>query len=145
MSGKTAFALVAKVVKPIAQGRAGLVNITLRTQDIAKERTYHLYRLLKYNRLLCYDYDVEFQQEQKGYYIINHTSLVGTSVETGLRNFVDDDFKRFKISIADDTYNRISAASENDNKKTTDFITGELYRQMEPDHREPSGVTTTVT
>lgn len=133
MSGKTAFTFIAKAIKPLAFGNAGLVNITLRTQDVARERTYQIYRLIAYNRLIMYDYNVEFQQEQKGFYIINNSILVATSVETGLRNFVDDEFKRFRVAIWDDCYNRISASSTNDNKKTTEFITGELYRQMEPD------------
>jgi hypothetical protein len=133
MSGKTAFTFVAKVIKPILDNIPGIINVTLRTQEAARQRTYQLYRLIVYNRLVMYDYEIDVLQEMKGYYIINKSTLLATSVETGLRNYVDDDFKRFRISVADDTYNRISAASENDNQKTTDFITGELYRQMEPD------------
>jgi hypothetical protein len=132
-SGKTAFTFVSKIIKPIAQGISGILNVTLRTQDIARERTYHLYRLITRNKLLMYDYEVDVQQEQKGYYIFGKSILVATSIETGLRNFVDEEFNRFKISVADDTYNRVSASSENDNEKTTNFLTGELYRQMEDD------------
>lgn len=132
-SGKTAFTFIGKIVKSLVSGTGGIINVTLRTQEIAKERTFHIFRLITNNKLLNYDYEIRIQQEAKGYYIINNTILVATSVETGLRNFVDDNFKRFKISVADDTYNRISASSDNDNEKTTNFLVGELYRQMEDD------------
>jgi hypothetical protein len=133
MSGKTAFTFITKIIKPMLTGGNGLFNVTLRTQDIAKERTFHIFRLITFNRLLMFDYEPNILQEQKGYYIINKATLVATSVETGLRNFVDDDFKRFKVSVADDLYNRVSVRSEKDNENVAEFVTGELYRQMEPD------------
>ena len=132
-SGKTAFTFIDKIVRPIVQGQPGIYNVCLRTLDIAKERTFHLYRLIKYNRLLMYDYEPEFLQEAKGYYIINKAILVASSVETGLRNFIDDDFKRFRVSINDDLYNRNTVDSERDNEKVTNFVTSEIYGQMEDD------------
>jgi hypothetical protein len=132
-SGKTAFTFITKVVKPIAQGVGGLINIGMRTQDVSKERSAHVYRMIRDNRLLMYDYVIKFQQEQKGHYIINHTELISTSVETGLRNYVDQDFKRFKISINDDMFNRVSVRSDVDNENVADYIKGESWRQMEPD------------
>lgn len=132
-SGKTAFAVIALLVREMAMGNGGMLNITLRTQIIALERSAQIYRLLTENRLLAYDYDINVVQSTKGYYIVNNTTLVATSKETGLRNFVDDDFKRFRISLADDVYNRISVRSEVDNDQVASFITGELYRQMEDD------------
>jgi hypothetical protein len=80
-----------------------------------------------------YDYDVKVQQDKKGYYIVNNTILIASSVETGLRSIVDDDMKRIKISVNDDLYNKNSVASEYDNQKVFDFITSEIYGQMEDD------------
>lgn len=133
MLGKTALVCVVKVIKPICLGIGGIINMSLRTQDIAQERTAALSRLIQRNRMLCYDYDVEVQQDRKGYHIINNTTLIATSVEIGLRHYIDEEFKRFKISINDDLYNRQSANSDNDNEKVTNFVTGEVYRQMEDD------------
>lgn len=131
-SGKTAFTFVTKVIKPILEDLDGIINISLRTQEIAKERTAHIFRLITLNRLLMYDYAPKIHQEKKGYYRINKATLIATSVEIGLRNFVDDNFKRFKISILDDLFNRKTVTSEKDNASVKDFITGEAYRQMEP-------------
>jgi len=131
--GKTAFTFITKIVKPIVQNKKGIYNIALRTQDIAKERTFHIYRLITMNRLLMYDYGVQVIQELKGYYILNNCTLVATSVETGLRNFIDDEFNRFRVSVNDDLYNKGSVTSERDNEKVTDFITSEVYGQMEDD------------
>lgn len=131
--GKTAFVFIAKVVKAIAQGKAGIINICLRTQMISKERSSHIFRLVNRNTKLKYDYDIKVDQEQKGYYIINNCHLVATSVETGLRNYIDDDFKRFSISINDDLYNRVSVNSELDNQRVTSFVTSEVYGQMAQD------------
>lgn len=132
-SGKTAFTFVSKIIKPICRSQQGIYNICLRTQDIAEERSFHIFRLITLNRLLMYDYDVKIQQDKKGYYIINGCMLVSTSVKTGLRNYIDDNFKRFRVSVNDDLYSRISVDSEVDNDKVTDFIVGEVYRQMEDD------------
>jgi len=132
-SGKSAFGFVAKGIKPLVMGIGGIINVTLRTIEVSKQRTAHLARMIKKNRLLNYDYDINFLQDSAGYYIINNTVLLASSIETGLRGQVDEDFNRFKISLNDDLYNRISVRSSNDNEKVVDFITGELYRQMEDD------------
>jgi len=132
-SGKTAFTFVDKIVRPICYRKGGIYNVCLRTLDIARERTFHIYRLITRNPLIMYDFDIEVAQEMKGYYIINNCHLVASSVETGLRNFIDDDFKRFAISVNDDLYNRNSVDSQRDNDKVTNFITSEVYGQMEDD------------
>lgn len=132
-SGKTAFTFISKIVYPIVSGQQGIYNVCLRTLDIAKERTFHIFRLITFNKLLMYDYDVKVYQELKGYYIINKAILVASSVETGLRNFIDDEFKRFRVSVNDDLYNRNTVDSERDNEKVTNFIKSEIYGQMEDD------------
>lgn len=141
-SGKSAFTYIAKAVKPIALGLGGIINITLRTQDRAGERTASLSRIIQRNRLLMYDYGIECIQDQKGYHIFQshhqpagsgYTHLVATSVNQGLRAYLDDDFKRFRIAIGDDMYDKESARSEADNQRVYDFITAELWGQMEDD------------
>ncbi len=134
-SGKSAFTYVGKAIKHIALGKGGIVNITLRTQDRAGERTSSLSRLILRNRMLCYDYGIEPIQDTKGYHIFKSeggtTHLVATSVNQGLRAYMDDDFKRFVLSIGDDLYDKESVRSATDNKRVTDFVTSELWGQME--------------
>jgi len=131
--GKTALTYIAKIVKPLCLGVGGICNTTLRTQDVASERTAALSRMIQRNRMLCYDYNIEVLQDRKGYHIINNTVLLATSVEMGLRSYVDEEFKRFRYSINDDLYNRNSATSEHDNEKVANFIMSEIYGQMEDD------------
>lgn len=130
--GKSAFTYAAKAVKRIALGGGGIVNISMRTvENGSRERTAAIARLIKRNKKLIYDYNIEFQQEKKGHYIINNTVLVATSVEVGLRGIIDDEFKRFSISICDDLYNKNSVSSVRDNEKVTEFVQSEVYGQME--------------
>lgn len=135
--GKSSFAYVGKVIKHIARGLGGIVNITLKTQTPAEERTASISRIIQRNRLLCYDYNIEVIQDQKGYHIFKSdggiTTLVATSVNQGLRAYMDDEFKRFALAIGDDLYNRESVKSEADNARVFDFVTSELWGQMEPD------------
>lgn len=131
--GKTAFTIIAKAVRHIAEGRGGIVNISLRTSDMAKIRTYAIRNMIMRNALLCYDYNIQVTQDIKGYYIINNTTMIGTSVEVGLRGYIDEKFKRFRISINDDLYNRVSVTSEKDNEKVEEFVTSEVTGQMEDD------------
>jgi hypothetical protein len=129
--GKSAFTYLAKGLKRLALGGPGIVNITLRTQEQARERTAALVRIMKRNKKLMYDYSINIQQDLKGHYIINNTHLVATSVRMGLRGILSDDFQRFVVSINDDLYNRDSVNSEEDNQKVADFIMSEIYGQME--------------
>lgn len=131
--GKSAFTYTAKAIKHIALGIGGIILIDLRTQDNARERTAALVRLIKRNKKLCYDYDIKIQQDKKGYYIINNTTMLASSVETGLRAVIDDDFKRVKLAICDDLYNKNSVQSDNDNQRVFDHITSEVWGQMEDD------------
>ncbi len=131
--GKSAFVMVAKVIKSLCLLNEGIINISLRTQTNAKERTASIVRLIKRNKLLCYDYNIKVTQNLKGYYIINGVHLVATSVQTGLRSIINDNFKRFNLSVNDDLYNINTVFSDNDNKKVYDFITSEVYGQMEDD------------
>ncbi len=131
--GKTAFTVVSKLIKPIAIGNNGLLGIGLRTQENARERSAALVRLIKRNKKLQYDYSINIQQDKKGHYIINNTTLLAFSYETGLRNILDDDFKRFKVLVLDDLYNMTSVTSERDNDKVTDFVLSEADGQLEPD------------
>nr|BDD47026.1 hypothetical protein 21 [Balneolaceae bacterium] len=135
--GKSSFTYVGKVIKHIAQGKGGIVNITLKTQTPAEERTASIKRIITGNKLLCYDYGIEMVQDQKGYYIFKAdggvTQLIATSVNQGLRAYMDDEFKRFSLAVGDDLYNRESVKSETDNQRVFDFVTSELWGQMEKD------------
>lgn len=131
--GKTAFTVIAKAVRPIAESIGGIINISQRTTDMSKNRTFAIRNMIMRNAMLVYDYNIEIQQDLKGYYIINNTTMIATSVEVGLRGYVDEKFKRFKISINDDLYNRQSVTSDLDNEKVIDFVTSEVYGQMEDD------------
>ena len=131
--GKTAFGLISKLVKPICEGGTGLFGLGMRTQDDSYERGDALTRLIKRNPKLCYDYDVQFQQDKKGYWIINNVTFVGVGAQEGLRNFADENFKRFKILILDDLFNRITVRSVVDNEKVYQFITSEAEGQMNDD------------
>ncbi|MEQ8578161.1 MAG: hypothetical protein RIC57_09180 [Balneola sp.] len=135
--GKSAYTFIAKPIRHIAMGKGGIVNVSLRTKTMAQERTKALSRNIKKNKLLCYDYGIEVLQDAAGYHIFQanggQTTLIATSVEIGLRGYVDDDFKRFKLSINDDLYDRASVKSDLDNAKVVDFVTSESWGQMEPD------------
>lgn len=130
--GKSAFCYIAKAIKPICLNVGGIISINCRTlDDLAKERTAALIRILFRNRLLIYDYAPELNQDLKGHYIIGKTHLIAGSVKTGLRNLVDDDFKRIRVAINDDLFNKDTVTSEYDNGKVTDFIESEVRGQLE--------------
>lgn len=132
-SGKSAFAYVAKLIRPIVQKRHGIYNLCLRDLELAANRTSALSRMIQRNKLLMHDYEVQIEQDRRGYHIINDSILVATSYKKGLRSFVDDQFKRFRVSINDDLYNRTSVPSDLDNTRVTEFVTAEVHGQMEPD------------
>lgn len=131
--GKSAFGYIVKIIKPLVLGIGGIVNLNLRTIELSKERTSALVRTLKKNKKLMYDYEVKITQDKKGFYIINNTYLIAGSFETGLRSIVDDDFKRIRISINDDLYNKNSVKSKVDNLKVKDFIQSEVNGMLEPE------------
>jgi hypothetical protein len=131
--GKTAFTLITKLVKHICLGGIGLTGLILRTQDDAYERGDALMRLIKRNKKLMYDYDVQFQQDKKGHWIVNNKTFVGIGVREGMRNFLDEEFNRFEVLILDDLFNRISVTSKVDNEKVYDFVSSEAIGQMNDD------------
>lgn len=133
MSGKTAFTAVAKMIKPIALNLGGVYNCAMRKQEHAIERSAMLKRLIMSNPTLLYDYNIDLIQDKKGYYIFGSCILIASSYEVGLRSYLDDNFKRFKFCLMDDLYNRPSVSSPNNNEKVYNFVTGEVYRQMEDD------------
>jgi len=129
--GKSAFCYIGKTIKSLALGVGGILNTSLRVEDDAKERNASLVRLMKRNKKLMYDYNIQIQQDNKNHYIINNTHLVPSSYQQGLRSILDDDFNRIRLSINDDLYNKNSVTSTRDNDKVTDFITSEVYGQMD--------------
>lgn len=129
--GKSASTYIMHAIRSLALGVGGIVNVNARTMDISNERTRQLIRLMERNRLLMYDYAVEIQQRLKGYYIVNGTYLIAGSYTTGLRNLVDDEFKRIRIAINDDLYNAESVTSETDNERVTTFVDSEVSGQLE--------------
>lgn len=132
--GKSAFTYIAKAVKPLCLNVGGIININCRTKEnLADERTAALKRLIFRNRLLLYDYAPVLEQDLKGHYIIGKTHLIAGSVKTGLRNLVDDEFKRIRVAINDDLYNKDTVTSEYDNGKVVDFIESEVSGQLEED------------
>jgi hypothetical protein len=134
-TGKSAFTYVTKGIKRIALGNGGLIGILMRTRDNngSKERTASLVRLITRNKKLMYDYNINIQQDLKGYYIINNTTMIAISTEIGLRGLINDEFKRFSVVIGDDLYSRSTVESDYDNQKITNFITSEVWGQMEDD------------
>lgn len=134
--GKSAFVFIGFGARRICLGRtlgSGIVTVALRDDDTAKQRTAALSRLIQRNRLLCYDYDVEVEQDLKGWHIINGVHLVAASYRMGLRSILDDEFNRIVLFLGDDLYNRQSVDSERDNEKVVNFIESEVRGQMEPD------------
>jgi hypothetical protein len=131
--GKTAYAMVAKIIRPLVKGTGGMLGVNLRTQEKADTRSKMLYRMIESNRLIQHDYDVRVDQEKKGHYIINSTHLIAGSAQKGLRSFVDENFNRFKVAINDDLYDRTTVDSERDNEKIYNFVASEVDGQMEDD------------
>lgn len=136
-SGKSAFTYLGIGMQKIALGMGGIFACTARDMDTATQATKRYARIIKRHTILCYDYDLEIIQDSAGDYIFKSqggtTHVIGGSVSTGLRNKTDDDFKRIKFAIGDDLYNKESVRSESDNKRVFEWITGELWRQMEYD------------
>jgi hypothetical protein len=132
-SGKTAFTFVTKVIAPLCRQIGGIINISLRNLDMAERRTEAIRNLMMRNRLLVYDYDLEAKltKDNVGYYIFGNTTLLATSYKTGLRGNVTEDFKRFRISIQDDLYNRTTVSSAIDNERVMNFVNAEVYGQLE--------------
>lgn len=129
--GKSAFTFITKYVKPICIGGLGLIGLGMRTQKAAIKRAESLNRLIYRNKKLMYDYNIQFQQERQGDYIINNKQIVTFGKEEGLRGIVDDEFKRFQIVILDDLFNRITVTSEADNEQVYNFVTGEVSGALE--------------
>lgn len=134
-SGKSAVAYICGIIHRIALGKdlgPALLGVANRDKDLATKRTKKIYRLIARNRKLCYDYDVTFEQEEAGWYIINGCDLVAVSYNVGLRGFDDDNFKRFALIVADDLYNRQTVESPTDNKRVVSFIESEIRGGLEP-------------
>jgi len=131
--GKSAIGYTAHIIKPIALGIGGICVISCETLEISKERTAAIKRLMLRNKLLCYDYGLELQQDLKGKYIINNTYLTAGSVEKGLRNVFDDEFKRIRRAVNDDLYSKQSVTSSLHNRKVVEFIEYEVAGQLEDD------------
>lgn len=135
-SGKTAYAMVGKLLKPLAEGAGGMYGVCVRTQELARDRTYMLYRMLAHNELVQYDHEFRVDQEKKGHYIVNGTHLVGGSVQKGLRSQIDENFSRFKTVVCDDLYDRTTVGDPGDddvtdNRRVYQFVVSEVDGQME--------------
>lgn len=131
--GKSAFVYTALAIKPLVQGIGGIIAINCQTDEISTERTAALIRLIERNRLLCYDYDVEFEQKLKGWYIVNRTMMIAGSVMQGMRNLVDDNYVRIRRSIQDDMYDKTNVTSEKWCRRCVDFVDYEVTGQLEDD------------
>jgi hypothetical protein len=131
--GKSAFTYIARYIKPVAKGGVGLIGLGGRTQRKAVSRAESLNRLIKKNKKLLYDYDINFQQDRKGEYIINHKMILTFGKEEGLRGVMDDEFKRFSVIILDDLFDKTSVTSSVDNDAVYDFVTSEVQGALEDD------------
>lgn len=131
--GKSAFVYTACAIKPLAQGIGGIIAINCQTLDISEERTAALKRLMFRNQLLCYDYELDLQQDLKGCYIINNTYMIAGSVGKGLRSYVDDEFKRIRRAINDDLYDKTNVVSKAHTERVVDFVEYEVAGQLEDD------------
>lgn len=131
--GKSTITYFTKIIKPLALGVGGIINLNLRTQELAVERTALIKKIIEKNQLLIYDYEIIIQQDKKGYYIINNTYFIAGSMQTGLRSLVDENMKRVRVSINDDLYSKETVKSELDNKTVVEFITAEADGILEPD------------
>lgn len=136
-AGKSAFAFLGKLLHHIARGDGGVAVVAARTDDKATAHTVMLSRIIRKNKLLCYDYNIETLKDKAGNHLFKseggQTRLVAGSVNKGIRGTVSDDFSRITIAVGDDLYDRETARSETDNKRVYDWITGELWRQLEDD------------
>jgi hypothetical protein len=130
--GKSAYGYVTRLVKPMCIGGIGLRGLGLRTQDLAEARTASLVRLIRRNKKLMYDYDINIQQDRQGDYIINYKNLKAFGYREGIRNIFDEEFNRFECIIVDDLFDRNSVKSETDNNKVYDFVTSECTGQLKP-------------
>lgn len=131
--GKSAYGIVAKIIKRICKGGPGLIGHALRDEKAAKQRTSMIYKIIRRNKKLCYDYNINFQQKLKGHYIINNKEYVALGMREGLRDWMDEEFKRFELIIADDLFNKQSVKSDVDNQKVLDFIQSECMGQLNED------------
>lgn len=130
--GKTAFTYVAKIIKPLCLGGSGLIGLGMRTQPVAAGKSEGIIRLIKENELLKYDYDIKFQRDKIGDYLINNKSFITFGFREGLRNFFDYKFMRFDVIILDDLFNAQSVGGEVD-KKITTFVESECTGQLNDD------------
>jgi len=130
-SGKSAYVIIAKVIRAIAMRKKRLINLSLRTMPKAQSRTQNIQRLINRNQLLVYDYEIETQRDKIGEYLINEVMLYASSFETGLRSVYTEDFKRIDLSVNDDLYDYTTIESEKDNEAVYQFIIGEIYGAME--------------
>jgi len=130
-SGKSALGYLKMVVHPLVINIGGLLNINTQTLTISKAKIDGITRLIKNNRMLCYDYDIKFERESMDRVIFKDTHLVPGSVETGLRNLTDDDFSRIVRQFNDDLYDIHTVASAIKADRTIDFVEGEALRQMD--------------
>lgn len=132
--GKSAVTYITLLVKPIALDIGGLIGINCQTlEDLAKEKTASIKRLIMRNRLLLYDYDITLEQDLKGHYIFGSTHFVAGSMNKGLRAMTDDEFKRFKRIVNDDMYDRTNVTHENHCARVVDFVEYECSGQLEDD------------
>lgn len=136
-SGKSAFTYLGKGVRKIALGTGGVFAVACRDLEKARSRTQALSRVIRATATLQYDYELEVIQDKAGYHIFKGargtTHLVAGSVNTGVRNITDDQFNRITFAIADDLYDKESVRSELDNQRVFEWVTGELWRQLEDD------------
>ena len=135
-SGKSVIGYLLGLVWRICMGKVlgpALTGVANRDLGLASQRTRKLHRLITRNRKLCYDYDVEVDQEQAGWYVINGVDLVAVSQNVGLRGFDDDNFNRFAVLIGDDLYNRQTVESPTDNARVVNFVESEIWGALAPD------------
>ena len=129
--GKSAAAYGVVLIKPLALGVDGVVNLNSFKYDVACQMAAGVVRSIKRNRLLMYDYDIKFDKEQVGYWIINGTPFIAGSFRTGLRSIHDDDFVRITYQLNDDLYGVDEAASEAMCDKIYNFVTDECWGQLD--------------
>ncbi len=108
-----------------------MVNLNSFKLEVANFLGSGLVRSIKRNKLLCYDYEIEFEQDKIGYWIINGIPFITGSFRTGLRSMHDDDMIRVTFQLNDDMYGVDEATSESACEKIYNFIVDEAWGQLD--------------
>ncbi len=133
--GKSAFSYICIIIMPLVLGRdngiRGIVNLNSLKLQIADFLAMGIVNSIKRNKKLLYDYEVRFDRDKTGYWIINGIPFLTGSYRTGLRSVHDEDMIRVTWQLNDDMYGFEEAASPDTCDKITNWIMDEAWGQLD--------------